>query len=321
MKRYRCEKKHSFSVDFRPKEAPLWKSFVAGDSLRGLAERHDLTSGAIAKRLKRELAALPRNEEITKQYCTRFGDVICVDGVYVLVKGFAKKIPFIYGIDYPTHDIPAGILDFAENEAAFVRLFLMWRDAGYQPTIVVADEAPALPGALCKVFPDARVQLCHVHILRNIRETLSISRRDETHLPFFRSMQKLLAMRGEENRRTFFQTMALSQTVRDGEWEILKSIRSRWDDLFRYESIQKQGISCPTTNNLIEGYNHHFKDRMRGIKGFESIASAERFLNAWMIKRRIQPFRDCGERFKHLNGKSSFDQSRNPELPYPDILL
>jgi transposase-like protein len=289
--------------------------------LTGIAEQHDLTSGAVAKRVKRELQALPRNEEITKQYCTNFCGTLVLDGVYVAVKGLPKKIPFIYGIDFLTHDIPAGILDFAESELALLRLFQILKDHGYPLRVVICDEAMAVRPALRKVFPDAVIQLCQVHVLRNIREELRLSSFDQTHLPFFREIQKLLAAQGEENRRTIFRDITSRCNANELYWEILKSIRRRWEDLFRYESIRKQGVSCPSSTNLIEAFNGQFKGRYRTIKGFETISSAERFVNAWMIKRRFTPFRDCGEHFKHLNGHTAFSKSRNPDLPYPDILL
>jgi transposase-like protein len=321
LRRYRCEQKHNFSIDFRPKPEPFWKSFVVGTPLSGIAEANDLTSGAVAKRVKRELAALPKNEDITKTYCTRFCGALVLDGVYVAVKGLAKKIPFIYGIDFLTHDIPAGILDFSESEAAFVRLFQILKAAGYPLAVVVCDEAMAVRPALRKVFPEAVIQLCHVHVLRNIREELHLSSLDRTRAPFFREIQNLLAAQGEENRRTMFKYISSQFEANESYWEILKSIQRRWDDLFRYEAMRRQGFACPWNTNLIEAFNGQFKDRYRTIKGFETISSAERFVNAWMIKRRFTPFRDCGEHFKHLNGHTSFSKSRNPDLPYPDILL
>lgn len=321
MKRYHCQDGHNFSIDYRPKKAPSWASYLSGPSIRNLASERGEKRSTVADHIKQELLSLPKNELITQEYCTHFGGVLCVDGVYVKVKGLPKAIPFIYGIDYVTHDIPAGILDFAENEAAFYRLFQMLKDAGYPLRLIVADEAPALKPALQKVFPGTGVQLCHVHVLRNIRKMLYISEHDKTHLPFFFEIQKLLTVSGEENRRNIFNRLIRGEHLFDGEWEILRSIHSRWDDLFRYESIRKQGVACPRTTNLIEAFNNHFKSRSRSIKGFESFSSAERYLNAWMIKRRFTPFRECGEQFKHLNGHTSFEKSRNPDLPYPDIIV
>lgn len=297
----------------------MWTQHLAGNSIRTLAGNDNTAVGTASNRVRDELAALPQNELITKTYCTRFGGVLCVDGVYIKVKGLLRAVPFIYGIDFETHDIPAGILALAENEAAFERLFLLLKDIGYPLRLVVADETFALKVPLHKLFPGVEVQLCHVHILRNIRVALGLSSRNETHLLLFREIQKLLALRGEEARRSLFGDMVRRKNLGDEEWKILRSIRSRWDDLFRYEAARREGVACPRTNNLIEGYNNHLKTRVNGIKGFESLSSASRWLNGWLLRRRFTPFHECGKPFEHLNGHSSFEQSRNLDLPWPEI--
>lgn len=286
--------------------------------MRSIAETEKISGATVAAEIKRELASLPQNELITKQYCTRFGGVLNVDGIYVKVKGLPKAVPFIYAIDFETHDPVAGILALAENDAAFERLFLILKDIGYPLRLVVADEAPALQAALERIFPGIEVQLCHVHVLRNVRKMLHLSSRDETHLPFFRAVQKLLAMPREANRELYLREMRSWERI-ELYGTVLKTITGRWNDLFRFEAMQRRGIRCPKTNNLIEGYNNHMKTRIRGIKGFESLSSASRWLNAWLLRRRFTPFRECGKPFEHLNGHSSFEQSRNKNLPWPDI--
>ena len=277
-----------------------------------------MSVGTVAHRIADELASLPKNEDITKAYCTRLGGVLNVDGVYVKIKGLPKAIPFIYGIDFETHDIPAGILALAENEAAFERLFLMLKRIGYPLRLVVADEAPALKGPLLQAFPKAEVQLCQVHLMRNVRTMLHLSLRDATHLPFFRALQKLFALSGEAARQSCLQELRAYERV-ELYGDALRMVTDRWDDLFRHEGMWKQGFRCPKTNNLIEGYNAHFKARVDAIKGFESLSSASRWLNGWMLKRRFTPFHECGKPFKHLNGHASFEKSRDPRLPWPEI--
>ena len=270
--------------------------------------------------LKRELLSLPRNEFITKTYCARWGGVLNVNGVYVKVKGYPKAIPFIFCIDFETHDIPAGILAEAENEEAFVKLFELLKEVGYSPALVVADEIAALRPALARVFPGVEVQLCQVHILRNIRTFLHLSKLDKTHLPFFQRIQILFKIQGEENRERYFQNICCVYDRNPLYFEIIKSLQGRWSDLFRFEAYRRQGFRVPTTNNLIEAYNNHFKSRVKSIKGFESFSSASSFLNSWMIRRRFTPFHECGKPFEHLNGHMSFEKSRNPDLPWPEIL-
>ena len=54
--------------------------------------------------------SLPENTWLSANYCNRWSGRLVVDGKYVKVKGYDQKIPFIYGIDYLTHDIPVGLL-------------------------------------------------------------------------------------------------------------------------------------------------------------------------------------------------------------------
>lgn len=319
MKRYQCKEGHSFSVNHRRKHNPLWIRFVGNTSLRALALERGLTSGAVAIRIKRELRALPRNEELTRTYSSRWGAVLVVDGVYARVKGWDKVVPFIYGIDYETHDIPIGILDLSESVEAYLRFFSMLREAGYLPSCVVGDDAPALKQALERVFPNASFQLCHVHFLRNIKGILEITKVKRMRVPFFLEVRSLLRTQGEGVRQNIFQTL-MKEHERNGLYRfVLLSIRERWEDLYRYEEVRKRGIRCPRTTNLIEAYNNHFKSRVKSIKGFESFSSLERFLNGWLIRRRFTPLQNCGMQFKHLNRHSSFEKSKDPNLPWPLI--
>lgn len=63
------------------------------------------------------------------------------------------------------------------------------------------------------------------------------------------------------------------------------------------------------TTNIIESYNPHLQGRLKTIKGFESFQSAKQCLNAYIIKLRFTKFTDCGEIFRHLNGKTSISQT------------
>ncbi len=46
----------------------------------------------------------------------------------------------------------------------------------------------------------------------------------------------------------------------------------------------------------------------------------QRWLNAWIIRRRTKAFTDCGEPFKHLNGFSSLQMSMKKQAKWPEIL-
>lgn len=66
-------------------------------------------------------------------------------------------------------------------------------------------------------------------------------------------------------------------------------------------------LNIPRTNNLIEGYNSQLELRLNSIKGFETIKTAENYLNVWIVKRRFSKFTDCRNNFKSLNGKTPLE--------------
>jgi hypothetical protein len=147
-----------------------------GVPFRKLGDQQGLSGKQAFLKVRAEINQLPWNWQLTKILCNMllFCGILVIDGKYIAVKGFEAKIPFIYGIDYLTHDIPHGDLFPVEDEAAFSQFFGKLKELGYEPKVVIADDRQGLKQALNKVFPYAKLQLCHVHFLENIRQLLNI---------------------------------------------------------------------------------------------------------------------------------------------------
>ena len=284
---------------------------------RKLGDEYGLSGKQAYVRVIRELSQLPSNTSLTNTLCDpkRFSGIIILDGKYVAVKGFNRKIPFLYGIDYLTHDIPLGKLCVAEDEMNFSRFFQQLKTLGYDLQIVVADDRGGLKQALTKVFPHARLQLCHNHYLENIRGALRI-RTEERYRSFFYALKEQV-FEGREN---------VSRVIREFSAEIrhrqrlLKNIvgeiEYREAELFSYLRLP----GCPNNTNLIELYNSHLNGRLKTVKGFQSFASAEAWLNAWVVRRRTKPFTDCEEKFKYLNGHCALELSIQKQASWPETL-
>jgi len=88
-------------------------------------------------------------------------------------------------------------------------------------------------------------------------------------------------------------------------------------ELFAFKYCLKH---CPNTTNIIESFNSHLQGRLKSIKGFHGFRSAKRSSSACMIRRRIKPFTDCKEPFKHLNGKSSLGVAPKKNVKFPEML-
>ncbi|MBU1164817.1 transposase [Patescibacteria group bacterium] len=262
---------------------------------------------------------LPDNTYLTLKNCNRFCGILVVDGKFVKVKGYEKKIPFIYGIDYLTHDIPVGVLAPSESAEAFRRFFRLIKTINYPLRIVVCDDVLfSLKPALNYHYPKAKIQLCHTHYLENIRQKLEV-RTSNHHLRFFEDLKRRLFDKNEESKklsvvlRDFIVGSARKDVVRQ---TIIMDIWKRRQNLFIYKKIP----NCPNDINLIELFNSHLNARLKSIKGFKSFASAERWLNAYLIRRRIKPFTGCEGKFKKLNHKCSLEMTIKKQTSMSEII-
>ena len=264
-------------------------------------------------KVQEELRALPDNAQLTKTLCRslRFCGTLVMDGKYVKVRGYEQKIPFIYGIDYLTHDLPLGSLYAAEDEMAFASFFTRLKAIGYPLRAVVADDRSGLKPALLRVFPRARLQLCQTHYLENIRRRLNIRTEDEYH-EFFYALRRIL----HKTRRAdqvLVELRFLQENTEPRLHHMLYDVRRRIDELCAY----RQSTGCPSTTNMIEAYNSHLQGRLKTIKGFESFRSAQRWLNAYLIRRRTKTLTDCKSVFRHLNGLASLQMTISDVKDYP----
>ncbi len=317
MNRLLCKTcKYSFSINHKRKET-FWIQHVDGVPFRKLADQAGLSVAQVYRKVKEEMDQLPENTWLSSEYGQRWSGRLNIDGKYVKVKGYDRKIPFIYCIDFLTHDIPVGILAPSENEEAFSKLFSLLKACRYPLQIAICDDTSALKPALLRFYPNARIQICQNHYLENIRQRLQI-RTLEKYRRFFGDMQVAFSPKLHPARRNAYLSQMFNYWGRkDTQLQLIMiEIMARRDELFAYNFKMNQ---CPNTNNIIEAFNSHIQARLKSIKGFESFHSAERWLNAWMIRRRTKPFTDCDRPFKHLNGKTSLETVLKIDKSFPKI--
>lgn len=286
-----------------------------------MADERKLSIAQTYEKIITELNCLPNNTDVTKKYCDseKFSGILIVDGKFIKVKGYKQKIPFIYGIDYLTHDIPVGMVVRSESEEAFEKFFQELKDCNYPLQIVVCDDRSSLEKPLKRHYPQALIQRCLNHYIENIRELLYIRSEAANH-HFFNSIQKHIfdEYTDEENLKKqieyIFEKHAKGNLHRT---TILKDIYKRRVELFNYTKVEH----CPKNTNLIELYNSHFNARFRALKGFKSFDSAQRWCNALLLRRRTKPLTDCKAKFKHLNGIASLKLTLKKQAYWPDIFL
>lgn len=284
-------------------------SHLSGLSFRSLGNQNEVNASTVYRLNQEKLKNLPHIADVTRKYCSRFCGILVVDGKYIAVKGYDRKIPVIYGIDYLTHDIPTYVFSVAENYPTCLKFFRSLRLLKYPLQVVIADDNINIFQACLNVYPQAIIQLCHNHYKENIRATLSV-RTNETYVPFMREIEELFAQRYSKEQ---FDQMAskIYRNYPDPKCQaVMLDIEKRKKELCGYMLAKH----IPRTTNLIESFNSHLQGRLKTIKGFELFTHADAWLNAYFLKRRLTKFTDCTKKFRNLNGKRSLELTlKNPE--------
>ncbi|MCL4374266.1 transposase [Patescibacteria group bacterium] len=307
-----CCRYFSVNVHF-PDDVSILVDHLSGLSYRKLAEKYRITKSTACRIVLNALGRLPNNNEFTKQYCSRFSQVLLVDGKYIHVKGYDQKIPLLWGIDYFTHDIPVFTLAPSENYQSWARFFSLYRILNYLPQLLVCDDNASLKMAARYAFPKIRIQTCWNHFKETIRKELNV-RSDPTYRYVSRAVDNILLTRQPTetfNRRfgNFFTKYGSDPVAR----EVLTNIERNKEELLAYKWIRR----APFTNNLMECFNSHLEARLTPLKGFNSYADARLWLNGYVLKRRFTAFTSCSGKFRHLNRKRSIDITKKKGIDLP----
>ena len=305
-----CNKWFQINRGKRKPEESLLIAHLSGISFRSLGAIYNIAPSTAYRRSVSALKQLPHCADITRKYCSKFCGILLVDGKFLKVKGYDRKIPVIYGIDYLSHDIPSYILAPSENYQVCRKFFSSLRLLNYPLHAIVSDDNANIYQAGVSVYPKAHTQLCHNHYKENIRTALSV-RNDPTYVPFMKQIEELFVVRRSVSEFQHMAQKIMFHHRNDPRCvSVLIDIAKRLPQLTAY-THQKH---IPTTNNLIESFNSHLEGRLKTIKGFESFAHANYWLNGYFLRRRLKPFTDCSGQFTRLNGICSLRETMdNPK--------
>lgn len=315
--KYQCQFcKHWFQIDHTKEKISSKKLLIqhlSGISFRSLAEIHNCGVATAYRRVEKGLKELPTCIDVTRWYCQKFQGVLLVDGKYVKVKKYDRKIPVIFGVDYKTHDIPHYRLAKSEDYLSCKRFFESLKLTDYPLQAVVCDDNCNIYNAAKYIFPNVTIQLCHVHFLRNMKYLLDLEF-SQKHRLFFKLLNELLV---QKRSKEDFNRKASNLVKYFANDEVCSGILI---ELAKKQALLQGYLNhrgTPTTTNLIESLNSHLEARVRPLKGFESFKHANLWLNAYFLKRRSKKWTDCSGKFKKLNGKTSLEITKKSRTDLP----
>lgn len=231
------------------------------------------------------------------------------------VKGYERKIPVLYGVDYQTHDIPHYLFSETEDYRTCVSFFSSLRLLNYPLQAIVCDENTNIFEAARYVYPNVIIQLCQNHYKENIRRNLDLTI-NKQYLSFMRQIEELFLFKRSPDDFNRKAKHILGLYKQD---PLCSSILV---DIYRNQHLLlgwRNGHNIPTTTNLIECFNSHLQGRLKTIKGFESFSHADHWLNGYFIRRREKKFTGCEGKFRGLNGYNSLQKSKKSEVDIPSF--
>lgn len=166
----------------------------------------------------------------------------------------------------------------------------------YPLEVLVCDNLENIYLAARYYYPKVRVQLCTNHVKEGIRRELK-SRTTPEHEHFVKQIEFLFRKTHIRDYSSYARKLLKEHVENPVYQNILSRLANNHERLIRY--LVERDV--PSTTNLIELYNSHLEARLKSMKGFESFASAEIWLNAYVLNRRLSKFTDCSKKFKHLN--------------------
>lgn len=248
---------------------------MEGTPIRKLARQLETSKSSIQREIARTLLKVPNSNHVSQLICKKFCHVLLVDGKYIHVKGFEKKIPMLWCLDYQSHDPLIHMLAPSENYQAYLAFFSKLKDMNYPLEVLICDESESLIFAAKFHYPNVKIQLCLNHIKEGIRRTLQ-SRTNPSHEHFVKQIEYLFRQKGIYEYSKYAVKLTREHKENLAYMNILLELSRKHELLIRH-LVDKR---APSTNNLIESFNSHLEARVRSLKGFESFESAEVWLNA-----------------------------------------
>jgi putative transposase len=267
----------------------LRQAFLRGLSTRETAALAETLTGvplsaSAVSRLARELDA--QVAAFHRRPVTFPARYLLADGLWVSVRqsGRARKrvVLAVYGIDETGH---RELLDYrqaaSESAAEWRRLLTSLVARGLDPDAVVlvtADGAGGIAAAVAEAFPEAALQRCWTHRIRNLLDALTLAERK----PCLRGLRAVYRAR---TRRAAVQAYWRWAKAWRGRHPVLvRNLERDLDALLAVFALPEPLRASLRTTNLIERAFRELRRRLRPIGGLTDRRSADRILYGQVVR-------------------------------------
>jgi putative transposase len=270
-------------------DAVLRQAFLRGLSTRETAALAETLTGVALSPASVSRLALQLDAQVAawhRRPVTFRARYLLVDGLWVSVcaAGRAKRrvVLAAYGIDEAGN---RQLLDYrqaaAESTAEWRRLLTSLVERGLDPdavSLVTADGADGIAAAVAEAFPEAALQRCWTHRIRNVLEALTLGERR----PCLAGLRAVY--RARTRRAAVAAYWRWARTWRPRHPGIVRNLERDLESLLAVFSLPGRIRASLRTTNLLERAFRELRRRLRPIGSLTDRRSADRILYGQVLR-------------------------------------
>ncbi|MBI1883260.1 MAG: transposase [Chlamydiae bacterium] len=279
--------------------------------LRAWYKKNVLSKNILIDHIEQLASRLPDNQEVSSWLKVKRSGYFALDGTWLKYRG--KDIVLLILFDVQTLDVVAWRVALEESEASYQKLIDLAKEEikacikGF-----FCDGDPGLLKALKKNFPRKRIQLCVFHKYSRVGQVIPFVRaRTEIDKEIKRLTEKILFAVSKEEAITGLyelQRYAKDHQSHKKLQEVIGVLKRNFDLLLTHFDDPKMS----PYNNVLEGFNHILKRKLKLMKGFKKPVNINRWLKLILLDWRFHPLVESA--FKDRRGKSPL-QLAGADLP------
>ena len=269
--------------------------------IRAWYEKRVLSKDILIDHIEQLTDRLPDQDQITKKLQPQRSGYYALDGTWLKYRG--RDIVLLIFFDVITLDLIAWSVALEEREQSYQQLVDLAQKQNLRvPQGFYCDGDAGLLKVLKQTFSDTPIQLCVFHKYSQVGQLI----------PFVRAKTKI------DKEIKIRVDQVLFATSKDESMNALKDLERYAKGHQEYEKLQKViGIlkrnfrlllthfdheEMSPYNNVLEGFNHILKRRLRLMKGFKKPINIKRWLKLILLDWRFHPLVEST--FKERKGKS-----------------
>ncbi len=280
--------------------------------LRAWYEKKVLSKNILIKHIEQLSDRIPNNQEISKWLSVKRSGYFALDGTWLKYRG--KDIVLLILFDVKTLDIVTWTVALKESEASYQKLIdLAKKEIMASVKGFFCDGDPGLLKVLKKNFPKTKIQLCVFHKYSRVGQVIPFIRaRTEIDKEIKRLTEKILfAPSKKEAIAGLYELQRYAK-----EHQEHKKLKEAIGVMKRNFDLLLTHFDDPNMspyNNVLEGFNHIIKRKLKLMKGFKKPVNINRWLKLLLLDWRFHTLAESS--FKDRRGKSPL-QLAGANLPF-----